>query len=169
MRFEIIALLSWLVREGYITSFHVTKDKIYVTIKKQPPLVVAGRLLSKIEVQANRLEVSPLLCFYYSTAFRESQQFFRKKFEARKRAFLFGTLIQSGSRKPGFNYRGDFGELPAENAERLYFQGVQSFFLFTIEPLTPSFVGSNPATPAIDTIYCVKDKEIDQYIVLFIL
>lgn len=26
MRFEIIALLSWLVREGYITSFHVTKD-----------------------------------------------------------------------------------------------------------------------------------------------
>ena len=34
MRFEIIALLSWLVREGYITSFHVTKDKIYVTIKK---------------------------------------------------------------------------------------------------------------------------------------
>ena len=28
MRFEIIALLSWLVREGYITSFHVTKDKI---------------------------------------------------------------------------------------------------------------------------------------------
>ena len=34
MRFELIALLSWLVREGYITSFHVTKDKIYVTIKK---------------------------------------------------------------------------------------------------------------------------------------
>lgn len=34
MRFEIIALLSWLVREGDITSFHVTKDKIYVTIKK---------------------------------------------------------------------------------------------------------------------------------------
>ena len=110
MRFEIIALLSWLVREGYITSFHVTKDKIYVTIKKQPPLVVAGRLLSKIEVQANRLEVSPLLWFYYSTAFRESQQFFRKKFEARKRAFLFGTLIQSESRKPGLQCRGAFGD-----------------------------------------------------------
>lgn len=28
MRYEIIMLLSWLVREGYIASFHVTKGKI---------------------------------------------------------------------------------------------------------------------------------------------
>lgn len=34
MRYEIIMLLSWLVREGYIASFHVTKGKIYVTIKQ---------------------------------------------------------------------------------------------------------------------------------------
>ena len=35
MRFEIIIpLLMFLVSEGYIASFHVTKDKIYVTIKK---------------------------------------------------------------------------------------------------------------------------------------
>ena len=34
MRYEIIMLLSWLVQEGYITSFHVTKCKIYVTIKQ---------------------------------------------------------------------------------------------------------------------------------------
>ena len=32
MRYEIIMLLSWLVQEGYIASFHVTKGKIYVTI-----------------------------------------------------------------------------------------------------------------------------------------
>ncbi len=34
MRIELIALLSLLVNGGYIHSFHVTKDKIYVTIKK---------------------------------------------------------------------------------------------------------------------------------------
>lgn len=34
MRYGIIVALSWLVQEGYITSFHVTKGKIYVTIKQ---------------------------------------------------------------------------------------------------------------------------------------
>ena len=31
MRYEIIMLLVRLVREGYITSFHVTKDRIYIS------------------------------------------------------------------------------------------------------------------------------------------
>ncbi len=31
----------------------------------------------------------------------------------------------------------------------------QRIFSLKILPLTPSFVGSNPATPAKDTIYCI--------------
>ena len=34
MRIDRLLILSLLLEAGYITSFHVTKDKIYVTIKK---------------------------------------------------------------------------------------------------------------------------------------
>ena len=37
MRNEIIQLLTLLVSVGYVSSFHVTKDKIYVTIKNDRP------------------------------------------------------------------------------------------------------------------------------------
>ena len=100
MRFEIIALLSWLVREGYITSFHVTKDKIYVTIKKQPPLVVAGRLLSKIEVQANRQRFRPCCGFIIAPLSEKVKRFSAKSFEAQRRAFFMDvekSILPTGS------------------------------------------------------------------------
>ena len=34
MRIDLIVILSFLLDGGYIKSFRVTKDKIYVTIKK---------------------------------------------------------------------------------------------------------------------------------------
>lgn len=34
MRIDLIVILSFLLDGGYIKSFHVTQDKIYVTIKK---------------------------------------------------------------------------------------------------------------------------------------
>ena len=36
MRIELI-ILEFLLESGYISSFHVTKDKIYVTIKNDRP------------------------------------------------------------------------------------------------------------------------------------
>lgn len=54
MRYEIIMLLSWLVQEGYIASFHVTKGKIYVTIKQ------CGENGAKVRPSKNILSSSSL-------------------------------------------------------------------------------------------------------------
>ncbi len=37
MRYELIMLLSILIEKGYVNSIHVTKSKIYVTIKNDRP------------------------------------------------------------------------------------------------------------------------------------
>lgn len=37
MRFELIMLFSVLIESGYVNSLHVTKEKIYVTIKNDRP------------------------------------------------------------------------------------------------------------------------------------
>ena len=34
MRNEIISILAWLIEQGYIKSVRITKDNIYVIIKK---------------------------------------------------------------------------------------------------------------------------------------
>lgn len=34
MRIDLIVILSFLLERGYVKSFRVTQDKIYVTIKK---------------------------------------------------------------------------------------------------------------------------------------
>lgn len=37
MRIELIMLISMFIEKGYVNSLHVTKDKIYVTIKNDRP------------------------------------------------------------------------------------------------------------------------------------
>jgi len=50
--------------------------------------------------------VSPLLWFYYSTAIRKSQEFFRKKFEACERAFFVWGVDPEREPKTRFSASG---------------------------------------------------------------
>lgn len=64
---------------------------------------------------ANRLEVSPLLWFYYSTAIRKSQEFFAKSFEARNRLFFMDVkklILPTGSGRGELKKRASFTRFP---------------------------------------------------------
>ena len=37
MRMDMIILISFLIEKGFVNSLHVTKDKIFVTIKNDRP------------------------------------------------------------------------------------------------------------------------------------